>query len=170
MFNRNLKSRVVRLPVAAIAITVAWAATGQIINNQQGGLARSNNGDLLRIDLRAHRAEIVDESMHLGDAESKVFVPLYIEYDAEVQNLWNERLKLIAQYASQYDGISDTQASALATANLDLDNDLLKLRKKYYKKFEDAIGGRAAARFFQVDRRMNNLLELQAAQSIPLVE
>ncbi len=170
MFHSSRKSRVVRVPVALFAVIVAWAATGQIINNKQGGYARANNGDLLRLDLRSHRAEIVDESMRLSEAESQIFVPLYIEYDAEVQNLWNERLKLIAQYASEYNGISDAQASALANANLDLDNDLLKLRKKYYKKFETALGGRAAARFFQVDRRLNNLLELQASQSIPLVE
>jgi hypothetical protein len=129
----TLKLRVARPIVAVVAVSIAWAATGQIISSKH---SRASDADLLRLDLRAHRAEIVAEGMQLSDAHADVFIPIYIDYDAAIQNLWNERLKLIAQYASEYDGITDAQADALAVANLDLDADLGKLRKKYYRELE----------------------------------
>lgn len=170
MFPLIRKSRGALLAGVTLAVAAAWAAAGQIISSRESQRVLSSNSDMLRLDLRAHRAEIVAETMQLSEADAGVFLPIYIDYDSAVQNLWNERLKLIAQYASKYDGITDAQASALATANFDLDGDLLKLRKKYFRQFESALGGRIAARFFQVDRRLNNLLELQAAQSIPIVQ
>lgn len=170
MFTVNRKSRGARVAVVALCITAAWAAGAQIINNQPSRQTLRSDAELLRLDLRAHRAEIVMEIMQLTDAETEVFLPIYIDYDAALQNLWNERLKLIAQYASEYDGITDAQAGSLTEDNIGLDGDLIKLRKKYFREFEGALGGRIAARFFQVDRRLNNLLELQAAQSIPIVQ
>lgn len=169
MFRAYRTKRAARLAAVALAVTAAFAATGQIINTQQARRAAASDHDLMKLDLRANRSVIVAEMMPLSASEAEAFLPVYLDYDTELQNIWNERLKLIAQYASEYDGITDAQAGALAVAMLDIDGDLVKLRKKYYRQFENAVGGRAAARFLQVDRRLNNLLELQASQSIPLV-
>jgi hypothetical protein len=165
--NQRL-SAVARVLLGAL-ILVAVDASAQIISAQQARSVISNDTEMLRLDLRAQRSELVAANMNLTATQAQTFLPIYLDYDSELQNLWNERLKLIAQYATQYETLTDDQADALLVAMLDLDSDLVKLRKKYYREFKDALGAKIAARFMQIDRRLNNLLEIQAQQSIPLV-
>jgi len=58
----------------------------------------------------------------------------------------------------------------LVEKSLDLDDDIAKLRKTCYRKLKKALSAKTAARFVQLDRRINSLLELQVSSSIPLVK
>ena len=46
----------------------------------------------------------------------------------------------------------------------------LKLREKYLPIFLKVLPGKKVARFFQVDRRIGSVIDLQIAGEIPLVE
>lgn len=52
---------------------------------------------------------------------------------------------------------------------LDLDDRVTKLRRRYFRKFKRAVSATVAARFFQLDRRINSLVEIQLAERIPLI-
>jgi hypothetical protein len=53
---------------------------------------------------------------------------------------------------------------------LQVDDDTQALRKKYFPKFEAAIGGKRAAMFYQVDNRLSLIVNVQLASVIPLVQ
>lgn len=156
--------------IAGTGILVAFNAPAQIVSEQRAKQATLTHGDMMKFDLRAQRSELVAANMNLTTAQAGLFVPIYLDFDSELQNLWNERLKLVARYAAEYEMLTDDQADDLLTEMFRLDEDLLKIRKKYYREFKEALGAKTATRFIQIDRRLNSLLELQAAQSIPLVQ
>ncbi len=79
-------------------------------------------------------------------------------------------LALIKDYAANYDSLSDEIAKDLASRALRIDEDELKLRKKYYKRVEKAMGSVTAAKFLQIENQIRLLIDLQIAQSLPLIQ
>ena len=86
--------------------------------------------EMLRADLRAEKLTIVTENMNLSSQEAKEFWPIYFDYDAQLREIWNRRITLIAEYASLYPNVSEEEASRLISESLDIDIRLSKLRKK----------------------------------------
>jgi len=51
-----------------------------------------------------------------------------------------------------------------------VDSEVAQLRLKYVPIFRKVISGKKTALFFQIDRRLVMLIDLQLASEIPLVE
>src|SRR6478735_7634851 len=71
--------------------------------------------ELLRSDVRAQKVAIITEVMHFTEAEDAAFWPIYREYDLEMAKLGDERVALIAEYASNYSNLTDAVAEKLAS-------------------------------------------------------
>ena len=65
--------------------------------------------------------------------------------------------------------MTDTQAKGLIQRWAATDEQALQLRMQYIPKFEQVLPGKKAALFFQLDRRIGLLIDLQLASMIPLV-
>ncbi len=108
--------------------------------------------------------------MQFTDAQSEAFWPLYREYELELGKLGDLRIALIKDYAMHYDGMTDEVATELVQRSFKIQEDRIKLQKKYYKKFEKALSSIDAARLMQVERQLNLLVDLQIASELPLVD
>ena len=73
-------------------------------------------------------------------------------------------------YAKKYDTLSNDDAKGLTQRMFQVDDDTQALRKKYFSKFEAAIGAKRAAMFYQVDNRLTLIVNMQLASVIPLVQ
>ena len=71
--------------------------------------------ELLRSDVRALKVAIITEVMGFTEAEDKAFWPIYREYDLEMAKLGDERVAMIAEYASNYSKLTDAMAETLAS-------------------------------------------------------
>jgi hypothetical protein len=69
-----------------------------------------------------------------------------------------------------FDNMDDVKAKELVNAYFKLDEDTLKLDKKYYKKVEKALGSNTAARFVQVMNQIRLFMQVQVAAQTPLIE
>ncbi len=125
--------------------------------------------ELMRSDLRAEKVSILTESMAFSEADADVFWPIYREYELELSKLGDRRLKLLRQYASTYESLSNEDAKRLAKAWFQLQEDHLKLKKKYFGRVEKALSTTIAARFLQVEHQIQLLAELGLASETPLV-
>jgi hypothetical protein len=125
---------------------------------------------LLRSDVQAQRTDIVGHTMQLSDADAKNFWPLYKEYSAKEQAIGDQRVSAIKDYASQYDAMNDAQADGLVVRMMKFDQARTQLRTDYYPKFKKAIGAKQAAKFLQVDNRLNLLVDLQIANAVPIIQ
>lgn len=155
------------LAILAIALTTSGAIA------QTSGTTQSDIDTdiaLLRSDLQAKRTDIVAHSMQLTDAQAKAFWPLYRDYSHQQQVIGDQRVNLIKDYASQYDTMDDAKAEMLMNRWLDYDEAKTKFRSQYYPQFRNAIGAKQAVKFFQIDQRLNLLLELKLASEIPIVQ
>jgi Spy/CpxP family protein refolding chaperone len=140
-----------------------------------GADAQSNNIkdqdiEMLRADLRAQRKQITAQNMTLTADEATKFWPIFDQYRQEAIKPNDERWAVIKDYASNYDTMTDTQArDYLKRANA-VDQQLLVLRMKYVPVFEKVISAKKTALWYQIDRRIDLLINLQLSAVIPMVD
>jgi hypothetical protein len=125
---------------------------------------------LLRSDVQAQRTDVVAHTMQFNDVDAKNFWPLYREYVNKEQIIGDQRVSAIKDYASQYDTMDDVQADGLMDRVLKFDKSRTELRAEYYPKFKKTIGAKQAAKFLQVDNRLNLLVDLQIANAVPIIQ
>jgi hypothetical protein len=124
---------------------------------------------LLRSDVQADKNDIITHTMAFTDQESAAFWPVYRDYARDQQVIGDDRWKLIKDYAANYDTLDDAKADDLAKQMFSIDSRTTKLREDYWPKFEKAIGGKRAAKFYQVDNRLSLIIDLKLTSEIPLL-
>jgi len=124
---------------------------------------------LIRQDVQAQKNQIISDTMAFNESEAAAFWPLYKEYAAEQHSIGTKRLNLIVDYAQSIDKLDDYKAHDLSQRMLAIDDDFQNLRKRYYPRFEKALGAKRAAKFYQVDSRLNLIINLQLTSQIPLI-
>jgi hypothetical protein len=152
---------------------VVFAIVGSCVSAEQGAAtsaAADQDIQLLRKDLRSAQKQIVAANVSLTEGEALKFWPVYDQYRAEAVKINDAKLSLIKEYATNYENLSDAQAESLISKWSAADDSAVQLRMKYIPIFEKVISGKKAARFFQIDRRLGVLIDLQLASEIPLVE
>lgn len=66
--------------------------------------------------------------------------------------------------------MTDKEALALLDKHLAWENDVLKIRTTYAKKMRKVLSGRTVARFFQIENKMDLIVEYELAGEIPLIK
>ena len=125
---------------------------------------------LLREDIRSQKKQLVAANLQLTDAEATKFWPVYDAYTVETTKIGDARLALIKEYAQTYDTMTDAQAKSLVNRSEGVDQQTVALRTQWMPKFEAVLPGKKAALFFQIDRRVQLLMDLQLASMIPMVK
>lgn len=121
----------------------------------------------LRSDIRADKTSIVKDAMQLTPQQAQVFWPLYREYEDAAAKLNDERIDLMKQYGAKYDNLSDSDARAIAEKSFDLEFRRADLKSRYYKKFAAKLRDVTAARFFQIEKRLDLVADVQIASALP---
>jgi hypothetical protein len=154
---------------ASMAACVTMAqSTPQSTPPSQAGI--DSDITLLRSDLQTQRTAVVTDEMKLTDGQGKAFWPLYRDYTNQQQVIGDQRVSLIKDYANSYDTMDDATADGLAQRQLKFWQVRLKLQSDYYPRFKKAVGAKQAAKFLQIDNRLNLLVDLQLASSIPVLQ
>ena len=125
--------------------------------------------ELFRKDVRAEKADIVGKTMKLDAAQAAAFWPVYKAYEAERQALGNQRLAVIQDLAEHFDTLNDAKAKGLLDRSFAIEDQRLALEKKYRDELLKVLPAKVVARFFQVESRLNNLINLEISSAIPLV-
>ena len=126
--------------------------------------------ELMRQDMRAKRKQIIAANMPLTEAEATKFWPVYDRYVAEMIKINDRRYTLIKDYAKNYDNLTDDQADNFIEQWVTFDRDDTQLRLQYIPEFQKVISHKKTAMFFQVDRRVGMMINLQLAGQVPLVK
>jgi len=95
---------------------------------------------------------------------------VYDQFSAEMTTLGDQKLALIKEYAKGFGSLTDTQAQSLLNRSLALDEAVTQLRIKYVPIINNVLPGTKTATFFQMERRISALIDLQVASHIPLVQ
>jgi transposase len=147
----------------------ASSGRGQAPANQQSQSSLDQQIDLLRRDLRSQRKQIIAQNMTLTDSEAVKFWPIYDQYVADLVASNKAKYELIKEYA-QVNTMTEERADNAAKQWLTVDENVIQLRRKYLPVFRGVLSAKQTARFFQIDRRVQIMIDLQLASSLPLIE
>jgi len=126
--------------------------------------------ELLRADVKAKRVAIITEIMQFSDADAATFWPLFRDYDYDLSKLGDTRVQLISDYIKNYDAITNERADELASAAFSLEAQRAELKKKHFDIMKKALSARTAARFFQVENQMQQIVDLQISSNLPALQ
>jgi hypothetical protein len=125
---------------------------------------------LMREDIRSKKKQLIAQNLKLTDAEATKFWPVYDKYVAEQDKINDVRFKLIKGYADQHGSLTDEEASNFGKQMLEAETQWSQLREKYFPAISKVLPGRSTATFFQLERRISMMIELQISSQIPLIE
>ena len=126
--------------------------------------------ELLRSDVNTSKKTIITAAMDFNDTQAAAFWPIYRNYEFDLDKLGDARVAMIKDYADSYDNLSDAKAKELAERAFKFQEDRLKLGKKYFKEISKALSPTMAAKFAQVDRQIQMLIDTQIASELPLIK
>lgn len=166
-----------------LAVSMMFACTASIFaqasppaaQSDSGASDQSNNIDdkdveMLRADLRSQRKQIMAQNMQLTADEATKFWPVFDQYRQEAIKPNDARWALIKDYAANYNTMTDAQAQDYMKRSTAVDQQLLELRMKYVPVFEKILSPKKTALWYQIDRRIDLLINLQLSTSIPMVD
>ena len=176
MQQKSIKTVLVVVGVLFVCNVSMFAQVSQTpaSQNVSGAGAPSNNIsdkdiEMLRADLRAQRKQIMAQNMTLTADEATKFWPVFDQYRREAIKANDERWAVIKDYAANYDTMTDAQAQDYIKRANAVDEQLLALRMKYVPLFEKVISAKKTALCYQIDRRVDLLINLQLSSVIPMV-
>jgi Spy/CpxP family protein refolding chaperone len=169
------KSFVAVLIVASALLLVNMPVFAQAAQSAPGASAQPKASldqdiEMLRQDIRAQRKAITAQNMNLTADEATKFWPIFDQYRKEAIKPNDDRWALIKEYAANYDTMTDAQAQDYMKRANAVDEQLLALRMKYVPVFEKVISAKKTALWYQIDRRIDQLINLQLSASIPVVD
>ena len=124
----------------------------------------------LKSELKTSKKTIVSETMGLTDQQAGVFWPLYGEFEKALDELNNERIANIKDFAANYDNLNDEKADELTKKSFDFLGDRLALNEEYYNKFAEALSPTVAAKFAQLQHQIQLVGDISIASNLPLVK
>lgn len=163
----------IRLTILATLLTASLtlptrAQTTPTTPPQQNSI--DQDVDLLRKDVRSQKKQIIAANLQLTDAEAQKFWPIYDQYTADLVKTNDAKYAAIKEYVQNYGTLTDERATALTTQIIAVDGQVSQLRERYIPIVNKVLSGRKTALFFQLDRRLVMLIDIQLATQLPIIQ
>jgi hypothetical protein len=125
---------------------------------------------LMRQDMQSIRKKLIGDNLDLTVTEAAKFWPVYEEYSTDFGKIDEDRSVIVKEYSEFFGSVTDDQADHLIRRWLDTDIAAAQLRQKYVPIIRSVLPGKKAATFFQLDRRISMMIDVQIMSQIPLVQ
>ena len=151
--------KLLAVPVFAVFIVLSAAAYAQ---DQQ-------DVEKTRVDILENKKKIIAATLELRGQEDAVFWPLYEEYQNALRPVHDRSSRLIADYLRNYETLTDEQAKTMLREFLKIEWEQLKLKEAYVKKFSAVLPPKKVARYFQLENKIQSVIDYDLAKKIPVV-
>ena len=152
------------MKIAATALALGLAVGFAAPASAQAG----TDIELTRANIQKARQTIIAGAMDLTDDESLVFWPAYRDYRLDMARLGDRLVKVITEFVSANAALSDEQAIRLLDEYLDIKAKEASLKKKHVKAFRKLLPPAKVTRFFQLENKLDAVVNFELAQAIPL--
>ncbi len=122
---------------------------------------------LVRANMQADRTALITTGMNFDEKEGATFWPIYRQYQYERSKVDDRRAAVIKEYTQKYPNLTDAEAKSMAVQMLDCDAQLAELKKKYFRKFNKVLAPLTVTKFFQLERRVDLMMDMQIESSLP---
>jgi hypothetical protein len=156
MRNFGLKVLIILCVYAAMTVTAMAAQVEDEI-------------ELTRDVIKTERKAIIANNMQFTEEESQAFWPVYNDYQEEMREVGDRKVKLIMDFAKDYETLTAGQANAMLEELLSIKKVDLKVKKKYVTKLKKVLPAKKIMRFYQLENKLDAIINYQLAAEIPLV-
>lgn len=125
---------------------------------------------MLRKDIRSQRKQFIAANLKLTDTEAEKFWPVYEQYISDLVTINGAKYALIKQNVQNRGALTDDEAETAVSQWVSLDQSVAELRKRYIPMFRKVLSAKSTALFYQLDRRIQLMIDLQLASSLPKIE
>jgi len=160
-----------------LSMAIAWLALslpGAVLadDTPDEGSLHQQEIAMTRAALEAQAKIVIAKNLMLSDDEAPGFWQVYADYRRAMTRVGDEEVAIIQDYARAYrtNTLTDALARKLLERSIKAQQQALKIKKSYIRKFNKVIPARKVARFYQIEHRIELLVDMQMAQGIPLVE
>ncbi len=124
----------------------------------------------LRKDASADRNDLINANMSFTADEAAAFWPLYKAYDLKRKAIGDEKVALIKDFAAGYENLSDAKAKELVTRSMMIEDKVTDARRQFLQDLQKALPAKRVARYYQVESRIEMLMNLALSTAIPLAK
>jgi hypothetical protein len=154
--------------ISSFSVSIMLAGLLPMAHGQATDQSEEDAVAVVRSTIKADRQTVVTQTLQLTDKESQEFWPLYHQYRAELDKVGDGLVKLVQQYASEYPNIPDDNAKDMLKELTSLQEKQVATRASFLKKFGKVLPPSKNLRFAQVENRLDLLVQLKLASSIPI--
>lgn len=155
--------------VRSLVLVVAFAVAGPL----HAASGPSDNGaqmDALRHDLAAGKRGLVEKTLQLTPDEAKKFWPLYDKFEHDTEAVIVRQNRSVLEYVQAETYLTNLNAKRIAQDMVQAESDRQRLREKQFKKVLSILPGKKAARYIQLESRIQTLTRYDMAQQLPLAQ
>jgi hypothetical protein len=130
----------------------------------------ADNMQLVREKIKTDKKLFIAQNMDLTESEGKVFWPVYENYQKDLSKLVDKTVKLIDNYAANYQTMTEGAAKELINGYLVLEGERVTLMKSFLPKFRKVLPEKKVARYYQLENKIDAVVNYGLAKQIPLVK
>lgn len=130
----------------------------------------ADNMQLVREKIQTDKKLFIAQNVNLTESEAKVFWPVYEDYQKELDKLVDKTVKLIDNYAANYQTMTEEAAKGLINGYLAIETERVTLMKSFLPKFRKVLPEKKVARYYQLENKIDAVVNYGLAKQIPLVQ
>jgi hypothetical protein len=132
--------------------------------------AQSSQKQLDIAAARAQRKATVGANMNLTADEAAKFWPVYDAYEGRMDAVEDRHVKELKAFAANYNNLSDVDAAKKLNEVIAIQQARLDIQKEFIPKFQAAVPQVKVTRFYQIDNKIQALIQCDIAQLVPLAQ
>jgi hypothetical protein len=139
---------------------------GQVLENQ---LPESYVA-VLRSNIETRKTVVIQQSLALSDEQARKFWPLQRSYENDLSKLGDQWFDVIRDYVKNWDNLNDETARSLGKRLHEYHKRREDLHGKYFDRMSKEISPMVAAKFFQIETQLEEVIDLGISSSMPPIE
>lgn len=125
--------------------------------------------EVLRAQVNTDRQAVVASNLPMTDAQASAFWPVYREYQAERVKLGDRMMKFLTTFAEKYDKLTNADAESMLKEFMEIQEAKTKVQSNYIGKFKKVLPAAKVARYYQIENKIDAIVNLELAAGVPLV-
>jgi hypothetical protein len=131
---------------------------------------KTDSMEALRDALKADKKAYIEQYLQLTQAEAKEFWPYYNSYQFDLQKINDRLVKLIDDYAQNYNNLSDQDAVKMVNEYLIIERDQVNQKELYFRTLRKTLPAKKVTRFLQLENKIRALVQYELAARVPLIK
>jgi hypothetical protein len=153
----------------ALTAVAALGATQPTFAQSVGQAELARTQELITA-IQADKRQVMLDTLALNPSQLSKFTPIYDEYQVEMKKLMTSASNLNNRlFVADLGGMTDAESKDIQKAAFKIRKDRLDLLEKYAGKLDKELSATKVFQFCQVENKMQVLLDLAMAASIPIV-